>query len=731
MVDTGRVKRKTHDVRSGVSRFEVGWVSQAAADQRAGRAGRTGPGHCYRLYSSAVFAERCPAFEEPELLRSPLEGVLLSMKVLGIDCVARFPFPSPPPPAALHEALRSLTNLGAIVPRVRRRASSGGGVVTSTVVSETLTALGRAMAALPLHPPALAKLLVLANQAADGSDSSGGRDRPTSLLEYAIALVACVTVQQLLHLPAAPAEGSGDSDDGGDAGDGSTGDAATTAAERALLAALEVEETAAAEQDTEAAATAAAESAPSLAAGESGGAWGASAAAAVASMTAAGEAEAAAARRARARAAEDLARAELRELRARAAAAHARFRHPLSDALTLLNVCGAYSHAVAVGGAALGATFCREHFLRARAMDEVSKLRQQLHAIVHAKQSEAAAAGASEVAAALASGDVQEANEEAEDEKEHDGSGAAPAALRRRLPFRLQLDPLPAASAMLLRQLLTAAQFEHLARRATPSEAAALLSAAGVHGRLARTLVPYVPSSPSLPAALFLHPFSATHDRDGAAAPDFVVFSEVVVSSRPYMRGVTVADAAWLHAAAGGTPLVRFEPPLISPPPFYQVAAGGVDGAVCYRAPLVGERQWRLTPVLMPLPVAAAAASGSGWDAEAEAAGAMLPADTPLRLFARALLEGGVAPLLASFAGHLALPASDVMRRVPQARAALLLAELQRRGVGSAATLAVEWRAQPAYLLAEVQAWLPEALRPVLAQAWRKVVDDFLLRQRC
>ena len=132
VVDAGRVKRKTHDVRSGVSRYEVGWVSQAAADQRAGRAGRTGPGHCYRLYSSAVFAERCPAFEEPELLRSPLEGVLLSMKVLGIDCVARFPFPSPPPPAALHEALRSLTNLGAIVPRVRRRASSGGGVVTST-----------------------------------------------------------------------------------------------------------------------------------------------------------------------------------------------------------------------------------------------------------------------------------------------------------------------------------------------------------------------------------------------------------------------------------------------------------------------------------------------------------------------------------------------------------------------------------------------------------------------
>ena len=52
--DCGRAKEKKYDPTTGVQSFEVGWISKASANQRAGRAGRTGPGHCYRLYSSAV-----------------------------------------------------------------------------------------------------------------------------------------------------------------------------------------------------------------------------------------------------------------------------------------------------------------------------------------------------------------------------------------------------------------------------------------------------------------------------------------------------------------------------------------------------------------------------------------------------------------------------------------------------------------------------------------------------
>ena len=56
------------------SRFDLEWVSRASADQRAGRAGRVGPGHCYRLYSSSVFENVFPAFAEPEIRRAAAEG---------------------------------------------------------------------------------------------------------------------------------------------------------------------------------------------------------------------------------------------------------------------------------------------------------------------------------------------------------------------------------------------------------------------------------------------------------------------------------------------------------------------------------------------------------------------------------------------------------------------------------------------------------------------------------
>lgn len=87
MVDTGRAKAKIFDESSGVNRYEVRWISQASADQRAGRAGRTGPGHCYRLFSSAVFNDTFPTFSAPEIQNMPLEGVVLSMHAMGLPKV--------------------------------------------------------------------------------------------------------------------------------------------------------------------------------------------------------------------------------------------------------------------------------------------------------------------------------------------------------------------------------------------------------------------------------------------------------------------------------------------------------------------------------------------------------------------------------------------------------------------------------------------------------------------
>lgn len=57
VVDAGKQKRKIIDPKIGVEKHVIGWISQAAADQRSGRAGRTGPGYCYRLYSTAAYTK--------------------------------------------------------------------------------------------------------------------------------------------------------------------------------------------------------------------------------------------------------------------------------------------------------------------------------------------------------------------------------------------------------------------------------------------------------------------------------------------------------------------------------------------------------------------------------------------------------------------------------------------------------------------------------------------------
>lgn len=110
--DSGRVKERTWD-QAGVQTFQTTWVSKASADQRMGRAGRTGPGHCYRLYSSAIY-ETFKDFAEPEIYRSPLEGVVLQLKALNIARIDNFPFPTPPDRSSLVKAESLLCHLGAL-----------------------------------------------------------------------------------------------------------------------------------------------------------------------------------------------------------------------------------------------------------------------------------------------------------------------------------------------------------------------------------------------------------------------------------------------------------------------------------------------------------------------------------------------------------------------------------------------------------------------------------------
>jgi ATP-dependent RNA helicase DHX37/DHR1 len=184
VVDAGRAKSRVfapNAAGGGLSRFEVRWISQASAAQRAGRAGRTGPGHAYRLYSSAHYTNELRQHAPPELLCVPLDGVVLQMKAIGIDRVANFPFPSPPDAAALREAETALTRLGALE---EEAAAASGNVVNVRSHGGALTALGRGMALLPVAPRAARMLLAVAGEARCGA-----------LLPHAAAVAAALSLE--------------------------------------------------------------------------------------------------------------------------------------------------------------------------------------------------------------------------------------------------------------------------------------------------------------------------------------------------------------------------------------------------------------------------------------------------------------------------------------------------------------------------------------------------------
>uniref|UniRef100_A0A671RR65 Activating signal cointegrator 1 complex subunit 3 n=1 Tax=Sinocyclocheilus anshuiensis TaxID=1608454 RepID=A0A671RR65_9TELE len=180
VVDCGRVKKRFYDRVTGVSSFKVTWISQASANQRAGRAGRTEPGHCYRLYSSAVFGD-FSLFSEAEITRRPVDDLVLQMKDLNIEKVVNFPFPTPPSSEVLISAEQLLISLGALEEPPRRGRL---GEMERARLSCPITPLGRAMAAFPVAPR-YAKMLALGRQ--------------QGCMPYIITIVAAMTVREIFE----------------------------------------------------------------------------------------------------------------------------------------------------------------------------------------------------------------------------------------------------------------------------------------------------------------------------------------------------------------------------------------------------------------------------------------------------------------------------------------------------------------------------------------------------
>ncbi|PSR94700.1 Pre-mRNA-splicing factor ATP-dependent RNA helicase [Actinidia chinensis var. chinensis] len=142
VIDPGFAKQNVYNPRIRVESLLVSPISKASAHQRSGRAGRTQPGKCFRLYTEKSFNNDLQPQTYPEILRSNLANTVLTLKKLGIDDLVHFDFMDPPAPETLMRALEVLNYLGAL---------DGDG---------NLTKLGQIMSEFPLDPQ-MGKMLVV------------------------------------------------------------------------------------------------------------------------------------------------------------------------------------------------------------------------------------------------------------------------------------------------------------------------------------------------------------------------------------------------------------------------------------------------------------------------------------------------------------------------------------------------------------------------------------------
>ncbi|XP_004867118.1 probable ATP-dependent RNA helicase DHX34 isoform X3 [Heterocephalus glaber] len=161
VLDSGKVKEMSYDPQAKLQRLQEFWISQASAEQRKGRAGRTGPGVCYRLYAESDYDAFAP-YPVPEIRRVALDALVLQMKSMSVGDPRTFPFIEPPPPASLETAILYLRDQGALD------------------ASEALTPIGCLLAQLPVDV-VIGKMLILGST--------------FSLVEPVLTIAAALSVQ--------------------------------------------------------------------------------------------------------------------------------------------------------------------------------------------------------------------------------------------------------------------------------------------------------------------------------------------------------------------------------------------------------------------------------------------------------------------------------------------------------------------------------------------------------
>lgn len=168
VVDPGFVKQNAYDPKLGMDSLVVTPISQAQARQRSGRAGRTGPGKCYRLYTESAYRNEMLPNSIPDIQRQNLASTILALKAMGINDLVNFDFMDPPPAQTLLTALESLYALSAL---------DDEGL---------LTRLGRKMADFPMEPM-MSKMLIASVD--------------LGCSEEMLSIVAMLSVQNVFYRP--------------------------------------------------------------------------------------------------------------------------------------------------------------------------------------------------------------------------------------------------------------------------------------------------------------------------------------------------------------------------------------------------------------------------------------------------------------------------------------------------------------------------------------------------
>ncbi|KAK0083179.1 hypothetical protein PV325_009214 [Microctonus aethiopoides] len=141
VADSGKVKEMSYDPACKMQRLKEFWISKASAEQRKGRAGRTGPGVCYRIYSEEEYTA-LEKYSTPEIQRVPLDSLLLQMMAMGLPDPRKFPFIEPPPSESIENSILSLKEHGAITE------------------NEKLTCVGKTLSRLPVDIT-IGKMLIM------------------------------------------------------------------------------------------------------------------------------------------------------------------------------------------------------------------------------------------------------------------------------------------------------------------------------------------------------------------------------------------------------------------------------------------------------------------------------------------------------------------------------------------------------------------------------------------